>query len=172
LHEDVCERRLSAGAETLWDVFESLGEEHGWSAAPVAWSLRGWIAQFGGAGNVNRALSASQHRHQLHSGEALDWWRVEHLDRPHLLRLRADIPLPGRLWLELSVHDRGDGRCSYRQRCVFQPYGLAGEAFWAASSPFRFAVLGGIARAITSAARQRPASRAVSGEVAAGTPGR
>src|SRR6202046_3933585 len=32
-------------------------------------------------------------------------WCVEHMDRPHLLRLRADVPLPGRLWLELSVRD-------------------------------------------------------------------
>jgi hypothetical protein len=95
--------------------------------------------------------------HRLHPGEALDWWRVEHIDRPHLLRLRADIPLPGRLWLELSVHDDGGGRCRYRQRTLFAPYGLAGEAFWTMSRLFRDAVFRGICRDITSALQQRRA---------------
>jgi uncharacterized protein YbjT (DUF2867 family) len=81
-------------------------------------------------------------------------WRVEHTERPHLLRLRADARLPGRLWLELSVHEDGDGGSRYRQRAVFQPYGLAGEAFWAASTPFRHAFLGGIARDISASARR------------------
>ncbi len=172
LHEHVCERRLSADAETLWDVFESVGAEHGWSAVPLAWSLRGWISQFTGAAKADRAPSRPRHLHQLHTGEALDWWRVEYIDRPRLLRLRADVPLPGRLWLELSVHDDGDGRCSYHQRTLFQPYGLAGEALWMASIPLRDAVLGGIARDIASAAQQRQVGRAVSSELRAGTPGR
>jgi uncharacterized protein YbjT (DUF2867 family) len=172
LHEHVCERRVSADAETLWDVFQSVGAEHGWSAVPLAWSLRGWIGRFAGTAKPNRSLSPPRHPRQLHTGEALDWWRVEHIDRPHLLRLRADIPLPGRLWLELSVHDDGEGGCSYRQRAVFTPYGLAGEAFWTAARPVRDVVLAGMARAITSVAERRQASHAVSSELEVATPSR
>ena len=159
LHEHVSERHLDADSETLWQVFESIGVEHGWSATPLAWVLRGWLAQLGTAPKVDRGLRLP---HRLHPGEALDWWRVEHIDRPHLLRLRADIPLPGRLWLELSVHDDGNGCCCYRQRALFAPYGLAGEAFWTASGLFRNAVLGGIARDITSAAQHRSGRAAFS----------
>jgi uncharacterized protein YbjT (DUF2867 family) len=171
LHEQVCERPISADAETVWSVFESIGAEHGWSAAPLAWSLRGWMGQFTGAAKVDRGLRPLRHPHRLHAGEALDWWRVEHIDLPRLLRLRADIPLPGRLWLELSAHDDGNGGSCYRQRAVFQPYGLAGEAFWTASGLFRDAVLEGIARAVTSAVQQRRAGRAAFSESGAGTPG-
>jgi hypothetical protein len=146
LHERLSERRVDADVETLWGVFESIGFQHGWSAAPPAWALRGWT---GRAANVAPRPSSSR---QLHAGEALDWWRVEHVDRPRLLRLRADVPLPGRLWLELSVRPDGDSRCCYRQRVVFQPYGLAGEVFWTASSGLRGAVFGGIARDITAKA--------------------
>ncbi len=85
-------------------------------------------------------------------------WLVEHTERPHLLRLRANASLPGRLWLELSVRDDRDGGSRYRQRALFQPYGLAGEAFWTASSPFRRAILGGIARDITSRANDAAAA--------------
>ena len=146
LHERVWERRIPADAETLWQALESIGAEHGWSAAPLLRPLR----------NPCR----------LHAGEPLEWWRVEHIDPPHLLRLRADIPLPGRLWLELSVRDDGDGQSRYRQRTLFQPYGLAGEVFWTASGLFRGAVLGGIARDVTSAV-QRP-GRAVFSQSIAG----
>lgn len=142
LHEQVIDRRVDADPETLWQVFDSIGAERGWSAAPPARGLHGWLGHIAGAANR---------------------WRVEHIDRPYLLRLRADIALPGRLWLELSVHDDGDGRCSYRQRTVFAPYGLVGEALWTASRPFRDAVLAGIRRDIVSAVRQR-AGGAVSGQ--------
>ena len=135
-----------ADVETLWRVFESIGSQHGWSAAPPAWALRGWT---GRAADVAPRPSSSR---QLHAGEALDWWRVEHVDRPRLLRLRADAALPGRLWLELSVRPDGDSRCCYRQRVVFQPYGLAGEVFWRASGWLRGAVFGGIARDISAKA--------------------
>jgi hypothetical protein len=149
LHQQVREHRVRADVETLWQIVESIGADRGWSAAPPAWALRGWIGQIaGGVGNGR----TSRRFHRLHAGEALDWWRVEHIDRPHLLRLRADIPLPGRLWLELAVRDDGDSGSHYRQRALFQPYGLAGEAFWKAAALFRDAVFGGIARDITSAA--------------------
>jgi uncharacterized protein YbjT (DUF2867 family) len=144
LHEQVSERYVDADAETLWRVLESVGSQRGWSTSPTAWALRGWARRAGEA--------EPGPPRQLHAGEALDWWRVEHVDPPRLLRLRADVALPGRLWLELSVHPDGDSRCRYRQRVAFQPYGLAGEAFWAASGWLRAAVLGGIARDITAQA--------------------
>jgi uncharacterized protein YbjT (DUF2867 family) len=146
LHERVTERHVEADAETLWQVFESIGAEHGWSAAPPAWALRGWTSRDG------RSQRRSQPTRRLHDGEALDWWRVEHVERPRLLRLRADVPLPGRLWLELSVCDEAAGRCRYRQRVIFQPSGLAGEAFWAASGWLRKLIFAGIARDVTSKA--------------------
>lgn len=155
LHEHTSERSVDADPETLWQVFESIGAEHGGSTAPPAWALRGWTGR--SARNGERGPQRS-----LRTGEALSWWRVEHVDRPRLLRLRAEAPLPGRLWLELSVDRDDGGHCRYRQRVVFQPYGLAGEAFWIASTPLRDAVFAGIARDITSKADRlagRPVSR-------------
>lgn len=150
LHEDVRERRVSAAPGELWRAIESIGAEHGWSAVPATWALRGWFGQVAAA----RLKRRRRHPHQLHSGEALDWWRVEHIDPPHLLRLRADIPLPGRLWLELSVHEQDNGGSLYRQRALFQPYGLGGESLWTALVPLRDILFGGIARDITCGTAQ------------------
>ncbi len=149
LHEEVVERRVDVDAETVWRAFESIGAERGVSAAPPAWALRGWVGLLGRAAKRRRASSQSHH---LHSGDELNWWLVEQMDRPHLLRLRAHASLPGRLWLELSVRDDGNGGSRYRQRALFQPHGFTGEAWWIASTPFRSAIFGGIARDITSRA--------------------
>lgn len=156
LHEHASERRVDADPETLWQVFELIGAEHGWVAPPPARALLGWTRR--------RAHSGKRGpQRPLHAGEALHWWRVEHVDRPRLLRLRADVPLPGRLWLELSVEGDDDvGGSRYRQRVVFQPYGLAGEAFWIASTPLRDALFAGITRDIMSKAGRRT-GRIVSG---------
>jgi len=149
LHEVVVERRVDADTETVWRAFESIGAERGVSASPPSWALRGW---FGILGRAAKNRRTSSQPHHLQSGEELDWWVVEHIDRPRLLRLRANVSLPGRLWLELSVCDDGDGGSRYRQRALFQPYGLVGEAWWAAAIPFRHAIFSGIARDITSTA--------------------
>ncbi|WP_428341722.1 DUF2867 domain-containing protein [Mycobacterium sp.] len=150
LHEQVLERRVDADSETMWQVFESIGATDGLSAALPAWALRGWFGLPARTTNRGRASSQPQH---LHSGEELDGWLVEETDRPHLLRLRGHASRPGRLWLELSVRDDGNGGSHYRQRALFQPYGFSGEAWWIASTPFRSAIFAGIARDITSRAR-------------------
>jgi uncharacterized protein YbjT (DUF2867 family) len=145
LHEEIVERRVDADAETVWRAFESIGSERGLSA----WALRGWLGRLARSATRKRT---SSHSHHLQSGEELDGWLVEQMDHPHLLRLRARGSLPGRLWLELSLHDEGNGVSRYRQRALFQPYGFAGEAWWIASTPLRSAIFGGIARDITSRA--------------------
>jgi uncharacterized protein YbjT (DUF2867 family) len=147
VHEHLIERRVDADADALWRVLESIGAKPGVSAAPPA--PRGWIGQLKGVAKIGRT---SAQNHLVQVGEALDSWLVEQIERPNV-RLRANVPLPGRLWLELSMHDGGDGACLYRQRALFQPYGLPGEAFWIASAPARKAVFGGIARDITANAR-------------------
>jgi uncharacterized protein YbjT (DUF2867 family) len=149
LHEEVVERQVRADVETVWRAFESIGAERGLSASPRSWALRGWISPLGRA--AKREQSSSQ-PDSLQAGEELDGWRVEDVDRPRLLRLRADRSLPGRLWLELSVRDDGNGGSRYRQRALFQPYGLAGEAWWTASLPLRRVIFRGIARDITTRA--------------------
>ncbi|WP_085241100.1 SDR family oxidoreductase [Mycobacterium europaeum] len=150
LYEDVRQRRSRSDPDTLWRAIRTAVAARNWSALPLEWPLRGWLnGAFGMVRPSHRPLDGQN----LHEGEALDWWRVEHIDAPRLVRLRADIPLPGRLWLELSASPHDDGGSRYRQRALFQPYGLAGQLFWSASAPYRDVVFGGIARDVTATAR-------------------
>jgi Protein of unknown function (DUF2867) len=53
---------------------------------------------------------------------------VEAIEPGRLLRLRAEMKLPGLAWLELSVGQDYDGMTTYSQRAIFRPRGLAGHA--------------------------------------------
>ncbi|MEV0685661.1 SDR family oxidoreductase [Nocardia sp. NPDC050378] len=154
LYEDVREHHTSADPDTVWAVIESIGGENGWYSFPLAWSLRGWIDRLTGGVGLRRGR---KHPRRLHSGEALDWWRVEHIDRPHLLRLRAEMRVPGLAWLELGVEPAAHGGSRYRQRAIFHPHGLAGHLYWKAITPFHSAVFGGMVRNITSTAERTAA---------------
>ena len=69
-------------------------------------------------------------------GDALDFWRVEAHEPPVLLRLRAEMKLPGLAWIEWRLEARGPDRTQLRQRAVFHPRGLAGHAYWWSVAPF------------------------------------
>lgn len=149
LYQDFRERHTSADPETVWKVIESIGGEHGWYSFPLAWSIRGWIDKLAGGAGLRRGRRDPL---RLRTGEALDWWRVEYLDRPRLLRLRAEMRVPGDAWLELSAIPEPDGGTLYRQRAIFEPHGLSGHAYWKAIAPFHQIIFGGMLRNITGTA--------------------
>ncbi|MBV8965660.1 MAG: NAD(P)H-binding protein [Mycobacteriaceae bacterium] len=76
-------------------------------------------------------------------------------DTERTLWVRPKLPLPGRLWLQMTVTGGAPGAALYRQRALFAPRGLAGEAMWRLCAPLRRAVLDRIAERIAAAAERR-----------------
>jgi uncharacterized protein YbjT (DUF2867 family) len=149
LYVDERESVVEAGPEHLWAVIESIGGQHGWYSWSLGWRLRGWLDRVAGGPGLRRGR---RNPYDLSVGDALDWWRVEEIEEGRLLRLRAEMRLPGLAWLELVV-DRDDaGRTVFRQRALFHPHGLLGHAYWAAIAPFHGIVFGGMQRGVARAA--------------------
>ncbi|MEF3119479.1 SDR family oxidoreductase [Streptomyces chrestomyceticus] len=155
LYTDRRARRVDASPEALWDVIEGIGGENGWYSFPLGWALRGWLDRLAGGVGLRRGRRDAE---RLRAGDSLDFWRVEEIERGRLLRLRAEMRLPGLAWLELKVGQDRAGRAVYLQRAVFHPHGLAGHAYWWSVAPFHSVVFGGMARNIADAARERDAS--------------
>ncbi|MBM7490569.1 uncharacterized protein YbjT (DUF2867 family) [Micromonospora luteifusca] len=150
-YTDVRERDVDASPAALWRVVEGVGGEHGWYSFPLAWSVRGWLDRLVGGVGLRRGR---RDPHRLQVGEALDFWRVEEIIPGELLRLRAEMRLPGRAWLEMRVLPGNGGRSRYQQRAVFLPRGLSGHAYWGSVAPFHAVVFGGMARNIARNAEQ------------------
>ncbi|WP_344016444.1 SDR family oxidoreductase [Streptomyces thermospinosisporus] len=149
LYQDERQATVDAPRQALWRVIEGIGGDNGWYSFPLAWAVRGWLDRFAGGVGLRRGRRDAQH---LRVGEALDFWRVEEIEPGRLLRLRAEMRLPGLAWLEMHAETDEAGRTRYRQRALFHPRGLLGHAYWWAVSPFHSVVFGGMARNITRAA--------------------
>jgi hypothetical protein len=137
-------------------VVEGIGGERGWYSFPLAWEVRGLLDRAVGGVGLRRGRRDPD---RLYAGDALDFWRVEELDRGRLLRLRAEMRVPGLAWLEFHVEhdasaDGGRGTTSLRQRATFAPHGLAGHAYWWAVAAFHGIVFGGMIKGIARAAEE------------------
>ncbi|MGW6569208.1 SDR family oxidoreductase [Streptomyces sp. NPDC054975] len=151
LYTDERERAVDAGTQELWRVVEGIGGENGWYSFPLAWALRGWLDRLVGGVGLRRGRRDAA---RLRVGDALDFWRVEEIERGSMLRLRAEMRLPGLAWLEMRVESDGNGRSRYHQRALFHPRGLAGHLYWWSVAPFHAVVFGGMARRIARAAEE------------------
>ncbi len=152
LYVDDRQGPVRATRDELWTVIESIGGENGWYSWPLAWSVRGWMDRFAGGVGLRRGRRDPR---RLFVGESLDFWRVEEIERGRLLRLRAEMRVPGLAWLELVIED-GDnaGPMTYHQRAIFHPRGLLGHVYWWSVAPFHGVVFGGMRRNITAAAER------------------
>ncbi|WP_114854304.1 SDR family oxidoreductase [Brachybacterium sp. YJGR34] len=154
---DTRSRHVDASPATVWSVIEGIGGTNGWYSWRLGWRVRGLLDRLVGGPGLRRGR---RHPHRLSVGEAVDWWRVERLEPGRLLRLRAEMRVPGRAWLELRVEEAGDGGSVLHQRAVFHPRGLAGDLYWWAVWPFHGVVFGGMQRNIArSAETAAPAVR-------------
>ena len=142
---------VQASPAALWRVIEGIGGETGWYSFPLAWAVRGLMDRLAGGVGLRRGRRDPKH---LLVGDALDFWRVEAITPGSLLRLRAEMKLPGLAWLELSVGQDDQGRAVYHQRAIFQPRGAAGIAYWRSISPFHGVVFGGMVKNIAQAAER------------------
>ncbi|MFD8427977.1 SDR family oxidoreductase [Streptomyces coelicoflavus] len=149
LYQDERELPVDASPQALWKVVEGIGGDNGWYSFPLAWAVRGWLDRFVGGVGLRRGRRDAE---RLRVGDSLDFWRVEEIDPVRLLRLRAEMRLPGLAWLEMYVETDASGSTRYRQRALFHPRGLLGHAYWWSVSPFHAVVFGGMARNITQAA--------------------
>ena len=77
--------------------------------------------------------------------------RVEEVRPPRLLRLRAEMKLPGRAWLQWETREE-EGHTRLTQSALFEPDGLFGWAYWFGSYPFHHFIFDGMIDAIVKLA--------------------
>mgnify|MGYP000479243162 FL=1 len=128
LYRDVRIVHSPDSIDEVWKRVESIGGDNGYSLATWAWEVRGFIDKiFGGVG-LRRGRRDPNH---LQVGDALDFWRVEQILKPKLLRLRAEMKMPGLAWLEFGLEEDDEtGGTILTQVAIYAPKGLLGHAYW------------------------------------------
>ncbi|GAC1671271.1 MAG: hypothetical protein NVS9B4_26820 [Candidatus Acidiferrum sp.] len=128
---------------------ERLGGHNGWYFGDWLWHLRGVLdLVFGGAG-MRRGRRIPD---RLFTGDTVDFWRVEQVERNHLVRLAAEMRLPGRAWLQFEVEPSGSGSL-IRQTAIFDPVGVLGQLYWYLLYPVHQMIFAGMLKGIVRAAK-------------------
>jgi Protein of unknown function (DUF2867) len=128
-----------------------VGGDAGWPYANLLWLVRGLMDRV--VGGVGMRLGRRDPDH-LRVGDALDFWRVEEVRRPSLLRLRAEMRVPGRAWLQYEVVPAAAG-CRLVQTAFFEPKGLPGLAYWYVLYPVHGLIFRGTVRVLAERAVRR-----------------
>lgn len=157
---------VDASAADVHAVVAGIGGDRGWLVADWLWEARGWVDRLAGGVGLRRGR---RHPDEVRVGDAVDFWRVEANEPGRLLRLRAEMRLPGDAWLEWRIDDRPGGGSTLHQRALFHPRGVWGRAYWYALLPFHALIFAPLARRIAALAAERAARRR-QGAVSAETP--
>jgi uncharacterized protein YbjT (DUF2867 family) len=133
---------VDAPLEAIFKAFTGLGGRRGWLYMNWAWHVRGALDRLCGGVGLRRGR---RYADSVRVGEALDFWRVEAVEPNHLMRLRAEMKLPGKAWLQFEVKSQDrDSRALLDQTAFFAPKGLLGLVYWYALYPIHSMIFGGM----------------------------
>ncbi|MBU1494444.1 MAG: SDR family oxidoreductase [Actinobacteria bacterium] len=128
-----------------------IGGDVGYYGMNWAWKLRGFADRLVGGVGLRRGR---RHPEQLRVGEAVDFWRVDQIIPNQMLRLHAEMRLPGEAWLEWKIVPTGEGS-DLLQTARFQPRGLLGRLYWFGMAPFHSVIFPRMAAKMAAAAEER-----------------
>lgn len=151
LYKDIRIKEINSEPEKVWQIVEAIGGNNGYFSFDWAWEIRGILDRIVGGVGLRRGR---RDPHHLNVGETLDFWRVEEKIPNNLLRLRAEMKMPGKAWLEFRVEKTGDQKSKLTQTAIFYPKGLAGHSYWWLIAPFHVFVFPGMIKNIKKVAEE------------------
>ena len=139
-----------------------IGGVHGYHGWGWAWKLRGLMDAVIGGPGLRRGRRDPD---RILEGEAIDFWRVERLiapnecgpapgsdeSEPALLRLRAEMKVPGVAYLQWESTPCAAGT-RIVQTALFEPKGFRGLLYWYAFLPAHGFIFPGMVRGIAKSA--------------------
>lgn len=144
-------RRVRASGERTFAEIERLGGSAGWPYGNVLWRIRGLMDRLVGGPGMRLGRRDPAH---VRVGDAVDFWRVEEVRPGRLLRLRAEMRVPGRAWLQYEIAEESDG-CRLVQTAFFEPRGLSGRLYWYLLLPAHLVIFRGSIRELVRRAERR-----------------
>jgi len=146
---DAREARTLEPPPAAFAPIRRIGGRRGWYHADWLWSIRGLLDRLVGGPGMRRGRPDPE---VARPGDPIDFWRVEAVVPDRRLRLRAEMRVPGRAWLEFEVLPEGTGSI-VRQTAVFDARGVPGLVYWYLVWPLHQFVFAGLLRGVVAAAR-------------------
>ncbi len=142
---------VTAPVHEVYRAFSGLGGKRGWLYMNWAWEIRGAMDRLVGGVGLRRGRREPD---EVRVGDALDFWRVEAVEPDHLLRLRAEMKVPGRAWLQFQVQEQNNDQSLLSQTAFFAPKGLSGLLYWYLLYPLHSLIFSGMIRKVAERAEK------------------
>jgi uncharacterized protein YbjT (DUF2867 family) len=137
---------VSTSPKRAFETIERIGGSNGWYYANWLWHLRGWIDRLAGGVGMRQT---PRKQTPLKVDDHVDFWCVDAVETGRLLRLRAEMKLPGQAWLQFETEPR-NGKTVICQTAIFKPHGLAGLMYWYGASPFHWFIFKGMIKGVAN----------------------
>ncbi len=137
------QRTVAASAPIVFSAFTRLGGDTGWLCMDWTWRARGLLDRLVGGVGLRRGRRDPL---AVRVGDAVDFWRVEAVEADRCLRLRAEMKVPGRAWLEFRVEPVDPGTSRLFQTAFFAPHGLGGLLYWYLLYPIHAVIFSGLVK--------------------------
>lgn len=146
-----CGYKATAAAvpEDIWPCIQAIGGDTGYYSANLLWKIRGVMDHLSGGVGLKRGRRSAQ---DLRIGDVFDFWRVLDCDPRGRLLLLAEMKMPGRALLEISLTRISDEACEITLLSRFLPTGIFGIVYWYALYPFHQYVFASMLKGIIKAA--------------------
>jgi hypothetical protein len=125
----IVERRqtaVQAHPAAVYKAFTQLGGSNGWPCN-AAWRLRAALDRLIGGAGMRRSQPQTT---EIQPGDTIDFFRVVAVEPDRMIRLKAEMKLPGAGWLQFQAQRFDDERTCLVQTVFFAPKGLLGILYW------------------------------------------
>jgi hypothetical protein len=95
-------------------------------------------------------------------GDTLDFFRIVKIQPGRMIRLKAEMKLPGEGWLQLDVTPHTEDQARLTQTVFFAPKGLPGIVYWYLLYPLHGLVFAKMIKTIAKRSEQIQADDVVS----------
>lgn len=141
--------KVSADISMVFKVI-TCGSE-GWLFNNYLWQLRGFADRLLGGVGLRRVRRCPT---SLRVGDTLGFWRVEELITNRHLRLRSEMEMKSRAWMQFELEQIEDTKVLITQTAFFEPKGLSGLMYWYSLYPIHKAVFKGMLDALARQIQQ------------------
>lgn len=138
---EVWQQTVRAAPKTVYGAFSSLGGKRGWLYMQWAWRLRAILDSLLGGVGMRRGRTADG---SLQDGDAVDSFRVQRVEPGRLLRLQAEMKLPGAGWLQFEARPMDEHITRLVQVVFYAPRGVLGLVYWYLLCPIHRLIFAGL----------------------------
>ena len=123
---EVRQKIVHSDAESVYKSFTELGGPNRWPCN-LAWRMRAAIDRILGGVGMRKSKPRMD---DIELGDTVDFFKVVKIEQNKMIRLKAEMKLPGNGWLQLEAEPVGDNLTKLIQTVFFAPKGLLGYIYW------------------------------------------